>query len=118
MATLVQLVDDVVANKFEIREGSLTIGRHPNCNIQIQDSAVSGNHAKLEAKRNEHFPQFLEYFLSDLDSTNGTYINEKKLTKRERLRHNDVVRIAWNTFKFIDDKEAELERTTHIIPSN
>lgn len=118
MATLAQLVDDVVANKFDIRHGSLTIGRHPDNDVQIDDSAVSGHHAKLEGTPNEHFPQFSEFYLTDLGSTNGTFVNNLKLTKRQRLRHNDVVRIGWNSFKFIDTQESELEKTSHILRSD
>lgn len=115
MATLAQLVDDVVANKFELRHGSLSIGRHQDNDIQIDDSAVSGHHAKIEGVANEHFSQFSEFYLTDLDSTNGTFINNMKLSKRQRLRHNDVVRIGWNRFKFIDDQESELEKTSHML---
>ena len=115
MATLTQLVDDVVANKFELRHGAITIGRHPDNPIQIDDSAVSGHHAKLEGNPNEHFPQFSEYYISDLGSTNGTFVNDIKLSKRQRLRHNDLIRIGWNTFKFVDNQESELEKTSHII---
>jgi len=115
MATLTQLVDGVVANKFELRHGSLTIGRHSDNSIQIDDSAVSSHHARLDGAANEHFPQFSEYYLVDLESTNGTFVNNLKLSKKHRLRHNDMVRIGWNTFKFIDDQEAELEKTSHML---
>lgn len=116
MAMLVQVFDDVVANKFELRKNPVEIGRHPACDIQIDDSAVSARHARLSIKPNEHFPQFSEYFLTDLDSTNGTFINDLRITS-QRLRHNDQVSIAWNKFKFVDDSEAALEKTIHMIPA-
>jgi pSer/pThr/pTyr-binding forkhead associated (FHA) protein len=114
MAMLIQLIDDVVANKFELRKGNLEIGRHPASDIQIDDSAVSAKHACVQTKPNEHFPQFNEYYLMDLNSTNGTYINDRRINGSQRLHHNDEVRIAWNKFKFVDDHEASLERTAHI----
>lgn len=117
MAMLVQLIDDVVANKFELRKTNLDIGRHPDNHIQIADTAVSARHACLEVRANEHFPDFPTYFLTDLNSTNGTFINGKKITGSHRLHHDDEVRIAWNKFKFVDDSEAALERTTPIIPT-
>lgn len=116
MAMLVQLIDDVVANKFELRQGTLEIGRHPASDIQIDDSAVSARHANLLVKPNEHFPRFNEYYLIDLNSTNGTFINDQRINGTQRLHHNDQVRIAWNQFKFIDNNEATLEKTAHIIP--
>jgi pSer/pThr/pTyr-binding forkhead associated (FHA) protein len=115
VATLTQLVDGVVANKFELQHGSLTIGRHPDNQIQIDDSAVSSHHARLDGAANEHFPQYSEFHLVDLGSTNGTFVNDLKLTKQQRLRHNDVVRIGWNTFKFIDNEESSLEKTSHML---
>ncbi|NQD37174.1 FHA domain-containing protein [Permianibacter sp. IMCC34836] len=118
MATLTQLVDDVVANKFELRHGGLNIGRHPDNDIQIDDSAVSAHHARLEGTPNEHFPQFSEYYLVDLGSTNGTFVNNIKLSKRHRLRHNDLVRVGWNTFKFVDNEESDLEKTSHMLSTN
>lgn len=114
MAMLVQLIDDVVANKFELRNKNLGIGRHPSSDIQIDDSAVSGKHAALEIKPNADFPQFQEYYLTDLGSTNGTFINDRQVNGSQRLHHNDQVRIAWNRFKFVDDNEAALEKTAHI----
>lgn len=116
MAMLIQLIDDVVANKFEVRNNKLAIGRHPDCDIQIDDSAVSAKHASLHSKANEHFPQFNEFYLTDLGSTNGTFINDLRISGTQRLHHADQVRIAWNKFKFIDDKEASLEKTAHMIP--
>jgi pSer/pThr/pTyr-binding forkhead associated (FHA) protein len=82
------------------------------------DSAVSARHAAIQVKANEHFPQFNEYYLADLNSTNGTYINDLRINGSQRLHHNDEVRIAWNKFKFVDDHEAALERTAHIVSSN
>lgn len=117
MAMLIQLIDDVVANKFELRPGDMTIGRHPNSDIQIDDSAVSSKHASVQITANEHFPQFNEYFITDQGSTNGTFINDLRINGRQRLHHNDVVRIAWNQFKFVDDREAAFEKTAHIISS-
>lgn len=116
MAQLIQLIDDVVANKFELVTEVLELGRHPDSDIQLDDAAVSGRHARLRVKINDHFPEFQEYYLEDLGSTNGTFINETQLDGSQRLHHNDRVRIAWNQFKFVDDDERTLERTMHILP--
>lgn len=116
MAQLIQLIDDVVANKFELSQTALELGRHPDSHIQLDDAAVSARHARVRVKTNEHFPQFHEYYLEDLGSTNGTFVNERQVEGSQRLHHNDRVRIAWNQFKFVDDDEQTLERTLHILP--
>ena len=115
MALLAQLNDGVVATRFEIEKESLTIGRHPSNIVYIDDDAVSGRHAVITRKPNPDFSQFSEYYLQDLDSTNGTFINDEKVSGTARLHHNDIVRIAWNKFKFIDEQEADLERTRHMV---
>ena len=114
MAILAQLVDDVVVHKFEITQEQLQIGRHPTNDVVVDDGAVSGKHASIKSVANAHFPQFKEFYLVDLGSTNGTFINEEPVKGSKRLHHNDVIRVAWNKFKFIDDKEADLEATLHM----
>lgn len=115
MALLIQLVDDVAANKFELNQAKLTLGRHPSCEILIDDAAVSSQHAVVSAVANEHFPEYQEFYLEDLDSTNGTFVNDIPVSGKTRLHRNDVVRVAWNSFKFIDDSEPELAKTLHML---
>lgn len=115
MATLAQLVDDVVVHKFELNAEELTLGRHPENAVVVDDTAVSSNHARIIVEANAHFPQFHEFFLEDLGSTNGTFINDARLIGKQRLHNNDVIRVAYNKFKFIDAKEADLEKTVHML---
>lgn len=96
-------MDDVAANKFSVNHAKLTLGRHPSCEILIDDAAVSSQHTIVSAVANEHFPEYQEYYLEDLDSTNGTFVNDVPVSGKTRLHRNDVVRVAWNSFKFIDD---------------
>jgi len=115
MAFLVQLVDDVVVNRFKIKSSKLTIGRHSSNDIHIDEDAISGYHAVAYSNTNPHFKDYKEYFVEDLDSTNGTFVNDVKVNGKIRLHHNDLLRMAWNKFKFIDELEGELEKTVHMI---
>lgn len=115
MAQLIQLIDDVVANTFDVHPGPIHLGRHPENDICVDDAAVSARHAVIVADANEHFAQFCEYYLEDLNSTNGTFVNDRRISGRQRLHHNDIVRIAWNQFKFVDHQEQSLERTVHML---
>lgn len=117
MAWLIQLVDDVAVHKFEITQGEFLMGRHPECDVLIDDTAVSARHAKLVGDANPDFPEYREYHLEDLGSTNGTFVNGQRLGKSVRLHHDDKVRLAWNQFKFVDDEERELEKTRHMVGS-
>lgn len=118
MVILAQMVDDVIVHKFELNKDSLQLGRHPDNDIVVDDSAVSGRHARISVETNAHFPDYQEIYIEDLQSTNGTFVNDVKLDKKQRLYHQDVVRIAWNQFKVIDPQESQMEGTVHMMKSD
>lgn len=115
MIILAQLVDDVVANKFELQQDTTLIGRHPDCDIQIEDSAISGNHAQVVIEKNKYLEGAVEMFLEDLNSKNGTFLNGKRISGRQVLSNNDVIRFAWNEFKLIDTDAQSLEATALML---
>ncbi|WP_075185711.1 FHA domain-containing protein [Teredinibacter haidensis] len=115
MAILAQLVDDVVVHKFELEKSSISMGRHPDNDIVIDDTAVSSTHLVILHQPNEHFPEYREFYLEDKGSTNGSFVNDLSVKGTQRLHHNDVIRLAWNKFKFMDDKEASMEKTMHML---
>ena len=115
MIILAQLVDDVVANKFELQKQTTLIGRHPNCDIQIEDNAISGQHARIVVEKNKYLDGAIELFVEDLDSKNGTFLNGKKVCGRQALSNNDVIRFGWNEFKLMDADPHSLEATALIL---
>lgn len=115
MAILAQLVDDVIVHKFELRQPVVNLGRHPENDIVIDDSSVSAHHARIHVRANPDFPQYADITIEDLGSTNGTFVNDIKLSAEQRLHHQDVVRLAWNQFKLIDPRNVTLGETVHII---
>ena len=114
VASIVQLVDGVVANRFEITDSGLKFGRIAANQVLIDDKAVSSEHAEITVLRGEEGE--IQYVLRDLGSTNGTYINEQKIEK-QLLHHKDIVRVGWNSFTFINDDEVDLEKTTKVKKS-
>ena len=114
MAKLAQLVDDVVATTFPVEGNEVRIGRRPDNDIQINESAVSGHHAHIEIEDNADLG-VKDYFLLDDDSKNGTFINDVRVQGRQRLTNGDIVRIAFNRFQFIDESEMGLEETAYIL---
>jgi pSer/pThr/pTyr-binding forkhead associated (FHA) protein len=66
---------------------SMTVGRAPECEIRLDDTYASQQHARLFAK-NEH------WFVEDLGSTNGTFVNDQKLAAPAMLQPGDKVRIG------------------------
>jgi len=114
MAMIIQTLDGVVANKFEIKQATLKLGRTADNQVQIDDLAVSNEHAQITRATGDSGEIY--YFLEDLGSTNGSFINDKRI-KKQQLHHNDSLRIGWNTFKFIDENEVDLEKTSEIKKS-
>lgn len=115
MSILVQLIDDVVANKFDLGSEQISIGRHGDNTIQIDDVSVSGHHLVIRQKSSDYLDGVVEVFVEDLGSTNGTFLNGKKLEGPAQLANNDILRLAWNEFKFVDDTRSTLEGTAHIL---
>lgn len=116
MPVLVQLADSVIANKFPLSDKTISIGRSSDNEVQIDDRAVSGHHAWIEAVKDEENEELIRYRLIDLNSTNGSFLNEKKVSE-EWLRHNDMIRIGWVNFKFIDETQQIFEETTKVHKS-
>jgi len=116
MASIILLNDDVAVKKFPINKPLIRIGRKADSEIFIDDKVVSLEHAVIEAVKDPDRERGTLYFLKDLKSTNSTYVNGKKIT-RVRLHNGDVIRIGWNTFKFIEETVAEEEKTVRIRKS-
>ena len=114
MAAVIQTIDGVVVNKFELDQSELTFGRLSSNHVQIDDQPVSNKHAQIACKSDEK--SMLVYFLEDLCSTNGTYINERKIGKQQ-LHHKDVIRIGWNEFTFMNEAKEDIEATSEIKKS-
>jgi hypothetical protein len=79
---------------FRVRDGQNTIGSDASCDIVLSDNTISGKHASLRYKEGK-------FILSDLDSTNGSYLNnDNDSIAREELKDNDVVRFGDVKLKF------------------
>jgi len=74
-------------------ESQLTIGRHPACEIVLDDGSVSRQHARI-------FKQGSGYLLEDLNSRNGTFLNNRQIEEETRLLDGDVIKICERSFAF------------------
>lgn len=113
-AIIAQLVDGVIVHRFELQPGMTTVGRNPDNRITIQDPAVSGSHAHFLVEPNKDFAQYLDVYVEDFGSTNGTFVNDLPAQKKHKLVHDDVVRFGFNEFRFMDDNNIDLSRTVHM----
>ena len=79
---------------FRVHDGQNVLGSAPDADIQLSDDTVSGKHASLRYKEGK-------FFLVDLDSTNGTFLNGKpEPIAREELHDNDTIRAGELILKF------------------
>jgi diguanylate cyclase (GGDEF)-like protein len=102
-ACLVVIYGDELGRKYTLAQGQLTIGRSAQCDIQIDQEAISRQHAKVVAG-------FGETMISDLGSTNGTYVNDAPV-QEQALRDGDKVKIGNTIFKFLSG--GNIERDYH-----
>ena len=116
MAMVVQLHEGVAINKFQLDKPVLRIGRDPASDIFIDNAVVSSDHALIKAEDNPESAGEMQYYIEDLKSTNGTFVNGEKI-RRQKLVHNDMIRVGWNNFKFIDEAEGKLSKTSKIRKS-
>ena len=97
---------------FELSKERVTVGRHNDNDICLNDKAVSGHHAVI-------ITILQDSFLEDLDSTNGTQVNGKQIAKHP-LSNGDVIAIGRNTLKYEGEgggDEDEFEKTMILRPS-
>ena len=116
MALIVQLHDGVAINKCQLDKPKFSIGRSPDCDIFIDDTVVSSEHAVIEMIENPDVAGEAEFHIEDQGSTNRTFVNEKEI-KRHRLKHDDIIRVGWVNFKFIDESKADPDKTAKIHKS-
>jgi len=116
MAKLILSMDGLVLKEIPLSKERTTIGRKPHNDIQIDNLAVSGEHAVIVTILNDSF-------LEDLGSTNGTLINGNPV-KKHFLQNNDVVELGKYKLKFIQEQgaapaagAADFEKTMVLRPS-
>jgi pSer/pThr/pTyr-binding forkhead associated (FHA) protein len=98
MAKLIVKFNNEVVDHIDVKQGDMKIGRRPGCEIFLDNLAVSGEHANV-------FTIGEDSFVQDLNSTNGTFINNKKITKHH-LRNGDAVVIGKHTLIYLTDQVA------------
>lgn len=90
----VVVVDDRGAKVETVRlDGTLQVGRAEACQVRLPDTYASAFHARI-------FSRDGSWFLEDLGSTNGTYLNQRRITAPAELRAGDKVRIGKTTLEF------------------
>ncbi len=82
-----------VLKEIPIEKTPLTIGRKPDNDIAIDNMAISSHHARITM-------QGKTYMIEDLQSTNGTFLNEKRILT-SALQHNDTILLGQHSLQFV-----------------
>src|SRR5574343_834464 len=98
MAKLVLSMDGLVLKEIPLNKERLSIGRKPQNDIQIDNLAISGEHAAVVTI-------LADSFLEDRNSTNGTLVNGQPI-KKHFLRNNDVIELGKYKMKYMADLQA------------
>ncbi|HEX5538779.1 MAG TPA: FHA domain-containing protein [Methylophilaceae bacterium] len=96
MAKLIFSLSGVFVSEHSLAKERVTIGRLKTNDIQLDNLAVSGEHAIVVTIGKDSF-------VEDLGSTNGTRVNGKAI-KRHMLRHDDVIRLGKCQLKYVNDE--------------
>ena len=100
MPTLVLKFQGKVIREYAFQETGMTIGRSVDNVVVIDNLAVSSHHAKIEQAGSD-------YVLTDLESTNGTFVNDKKVTSHTLIEGDSIVIGKHNIFFLLPKPAAE-----------
>ncbi len=112
MPKLVIKFDGVVIDQIVMKQGDMVIGRRPGSDILLDNLAVSGSHATIFTVGNDSFVQ-------DLNSTNGTLVNNKRINKHHLMNGDEIV-IGKHSLGYVDENalrpQSDLAKTMIITP--
>ena len=86
---------------FNLERESAILGRHPDCDIVLDSGAVSRQHARILRIDNA-------FFIEDMQSRNGTYINGKQIRDRYELSDDDRITLCDVVMLFRDEKKKQV----------
>ena len=113
MAKLILSMETTMLKEIPLSKERTTIGRKPHNDIQIDNLAISGEHAVVITILNDSF-------LEDLGSTNGTFVNGQSV-KKHFLVNGDTIELGKYRLKFVSEvpqqtSGADFEKTMILRP--
>ena len=91
-----------------LHSGRIVVGRDPSCDVVIEHAGVSRTHAAILGSASG-------YSVTDLNSTNGTFVNDAQIHEPTRLNGGELIRLGGTILKFMSslDEETRYHATVH-----
>jgi len=107
--SLTVITEQNFGRQYFLEKAETVIGRDDECDIQLKDGRTSRRHARILGEPGHKSGPYFKVI--DLDSTNGTHINDKRI-KEAVLSDGDRLHIGYTVFKYSvrDIEELELEK--------
>jgi len=110
---LVVLQGPSIGETVKLEKERTIIGRGSQADLVLRDEVASRQHAHITRLCLE--ADCVEYYLNDLESTNGTFLNGAKVSSQQLLQDGDKIKIGSHLIKYalLDEFEAEFQEKLH-----
>jgi two-component system, cell cycle response regulator len=110
---LVVLQGNSIGETIKLEKERTIVGRGSQADMVLRDEIASRQHAEIICLHLEE--NCVEYYVNDLDSTNGTFLNGAKVTSQQLLQDGDKIKIGDHMMKYamLDEFEAEFQEKLH-----
>jgi two-component system, cell cycle response regulator len=106
-ASLIQYNGSNLGKRIPLREARTVVGRTPEAHLFVNEASVSRQHAAISSSAGG-------YEIEDLGSSNGSFINDVKVTAKAKLKDGDMIRLGTILFRFFASDNAESSMTDKI----
>ena len=108
MPTLTLAFKGNTLHVYPVKEGLMTIGREPSCDIHIDSLALQAQHARIDTE--DQTSQ-----LVDLGSEEGTYVNQNRITEHA-LKNDDLIRVGKHTLTYTYEEVVDMADVPPPLP--
>lgn len=115
MVKLILTHDGVNLRDYKLDQDLVILGRKPEADIQLDDQAVSAEHACFIREASAYLENHFDYYVKDMGSTNGTKVNGARIVEKQLLKQGDVIQFGMHSFIF-DSGEGGMEQTAIYLP--
>jgi K+-sensing histidine kinase KdpD/pSer/pThr/pTyr-binding forkhead associated (FHA) protein len=109
MPTLI--IKGIKEGKFPIKTDTITIGRDMSNILRLEDTKISRKHCRIDREENR-------FSIQDLESSNGTYVNETLIKERKELANGDSVEVGDTLIIFTLKEADEITSLSEFLPKS